>query len=156
MRYGYTGGAARPVRSSHPIMMFRLCSPFAGSTLAEVVEGGDAHGAGGAGVGHDGDVAEVRPDHGARGRPLALVEHPNEGLTGVELAIERDQVGGRRGPSEGDRRGGEEPPVEGHQMRREAHHDRRARRAPDSSCSISGVWRWLARPYACTFSLASV
>src|SRR5262245_60093574 len=28
-RYGYTGGASRPVRSSQPIMMFRFCTPFA-------------------------------------------------------------------------------------------------------------------------------
>ena len=33
MPYGYTGGAARPVRSSHPIMMFRLCNPFADPPL---------------------------------------------------------------------------------------------------------------------------
>src|SRR5438045_2753710 len=45
------------------------------ATLAEVVDRGDTHGTPGARVGNHGHVAEVRADHRARRRPLALAEY---------------------------------------------------------------------------------
>src|SRR6266849_6955137 len=64
------------------------------AALAQVVEGRDADGASGARVGYHGDVAEIGADHRARGRALALGHDAHEGLAGVELPVQGEEVTG--------------------------------------------------------------
>src|SRR5437016_12787572 len=59
--------------------------------FAEVVDRRQAHGATGPPVGDHHDVAVVRPDDRARGRPLAFVQHADERLAGVELAVAAEE-----------------------------------------------------------------
>src|SRR5262245_12589297 len=50
------------------------------AALAEVVDGGHAHGSTRPAIGHHGDVAVVRADHAAGRRPLALAVDAHERL----------------------------------------------------------------------------
>jgi len=91
------------------------------------------------------DVAVVRADDPARRRPLALVQHADERLAGVGLAVDAEELGRRECRGEGHGGGGEKPAVERDEVGREATRRGAPASAP-SSCSISGVWRWPRDP----------
>src|SRR5213078_4407606 len=80
--------------------------------FAEIVDRRQAHGATGPPVSDHRDVAVVRADDPARRRPLALVQHADERLAGVGLAVDAEELGRRECRGEGHGGGGEKPAVE--------------------------------------------
>src|SRR2546427_86111 len=101
------------------------------AALAEVVDRGQADRATGPGIGHHRDVAVVRPDDPARRGPLALIQHADERLARVALAVDVEEFGRRERRGEWHGGGGEEPSVERHEVSREGDADRRPGERPE-------------------------
>src|SRR5439155_24655074 len=83
------------------------------AALAEVVDRGQADSATGPGIGHHRDVAVVRPDDPARRGPLALIQHADERLARVALAVDIEEFGRRERRGEWHGGGGKNPRVSG-------------------------------------------
>src|SRR2546430_9335060 len=81
--------------------------------FAEIVDRRQAHGATGPPISDHRDVAVVRADDPARRRPLALVQHADERLAGVGLAVDAEELGRREGRGEGHGGGGGKAAGEG-------------------------------------------
>src|SRR5947199_1681189 len=123
--------------------------------FAEVVDRRQAHGASGPPIGDHRNVAVVRPDDRARGRPLAFVQHADERLAGVELAVDGKELGRRECRGERHRGGGEEPAVERDEVGREGDAERGAGERAELLLDL-GRGPWLAIAYACHVPFRSV
>src|SRR2546428_12313617 len=77
--------------------------------FAEIVDRRQAHGATGPPISDHRDVAVVRADDPARRRPLALVQHADERLAGVGLAVDAEELGRRECRGGGPGGGGGKP-----------------------------------------------
>src|SRR5256885_12403385 len=87
--------------------------------FAEIGDRRQAHGATGPPISDRRDGAVVRADDPARRRPLALVQHADERLAGVGLAVDAEELGRRECRGEGHGGGGEKPAVERDEVGRE-------------------------------------
>src|SRR5262245_51096308 len=76
-----------------PVQDVQVLDAVGRASLAEIVDGRDAHSASRAAVGDHGHVAVIGPNDGAGAGPLSLPEHPHERLLGIELLIDGNQVG---------------------------------------------------------------
>src|SRR3989449_10181689 len=94
--------------------------------FAEIVDRRQAHGATGPPISDHRDVAVVRADDPARRRPLALVQHADERLAGVGLAVDAEEPGRRGCRGEGHGGGGETPAGERDEGGREGDAEGRA------------------------------